>query len=920
MCQYLQTYLAADGATVRMVRCTNKSQGNHSSGYPWWQMAAYVWLQNVGYPCSVYASYTGDCTTGTGASESNDDIRSRPLASDYDNSNIYVSVHTNGYTGDCTGSCPTGTETYYDNSTEHAPWGAISQTLANNINSSIMSAITANVDSTWTCHGTCVKDSAGNYGEIRIPDRAATLTELAFHDTCDRDADANHLNSNFFRSAAMWGIYKGICQYFGTSPTWDFYSDEYVSDTIPTAMTAGQSYNVSITFRNRGVLWTTAKGFRLGAVGDSDPFTSFNRVDISGEVGPGSTYTFSFTMVAPAQGTYTTDWRMVRDGYTWFGATLTKQVNVSGGGPQPPAITQHPNNQTIPPYGTASFTVQATGDAPLSYQWQKDGSNLSDGGRISGATTATLQILNADAADQGSYRCIVSNPYGSAISNSASLTLAPAVFIVESRSGGQNYANYSEVGTWADSTAKSTAPGVTAGIGSRVAYISTAGRDARSSFTPLVTGTYEVAATWPSSTNTPQSCHYIVAHAGGAVDVYLDQNNNTNPGGSTRWNSLGQYTFNAGTAYLVTLTTTGSTQGSGGTALRSDAIRWEFRSGVEPPTITQQPAARNVCPGGTATFTVAATGSGTLTYQWQRNGVNLSNGGNISGALTPTLTVANVSVGDAADYRCAVSNAGGRTDSNPAALTIRAATEILAHPSPLTVCAGDAAQFTVTAAGDGTLTYQWQKDGANLSDGANISGTRTATLRIDPAGASDAATYRCVVTAGCGSVTSDGAGLTVRARTTITHQPQSQNVCAGATVSFSVEASGEGTLQYQWQKDGSDIEGATAATLQIAPAGSAAIGVYRCAVTGDCGTVLSDEAALTVTLYVADFDEDCDTDLADFAKLQACFNGPNQPAKPGCEVAADLDGDADVDLADFARFQACFNGPNRAPKPDCPTK
>lgn len=63
----------------------------------------------------------------------------------------------------------------------------------------------------------------------------------------------------------------------------------------------------------------------------------------------------------------------------------------------------------------------------------------------------------------------------------------------------------------------------------------------------------------------------------------------------------------------------------------------------------------------------------------------------------------------------------------------------------------------------------------------------------------------------------------------------------------------------------------------------------------------------------ADFDQDGDVDLADFAHFRTCFNGPNRsPARPGCGDA-DLDGDLDVDLADFSRFRTCFNGPNHPP-------
>lgn len=81
-------------------------------------------------------------------------------------------------------------------------------------------------------------------------------------------------------------------------------------------------------------------------------------------------------------------------------------------------------------------------------------------------------------------------------------------------------------------------------------------------------------------------------------------------------------------------------------------------------------------------------------------------------------------------------------------------------------------------------------------------------------------------------------------------------------------------------------------------------------VAGQSGTV----TLLRWASVAADFDDDGDVDLTDFAHLQACFNGPNRPyAMDGC-VDADLDRDADVDVADFGKFQGCFNGPNRLPK------
>ena len=94
--------------------------------------------------------------------------------------------------------------------------------------------------------------------------------------------------------------------------------------------------------------------------------------------------------------------------------------------PVPPAITTQPTSQTVTAGETATFTVAATGDMPLTYQWKKDGVALTDGGSIGGAATATLTISYAQAADAGSYTVVVSNAAGSATSNAATLTVNAA--------------------------------------------------------------------------------------------------------------------------------------------------------------------------------------------------------------------------------------------------------------------------------------------------------------------------------------------------------------------------------------------------------------------------------------------------------------------------------------------------------------
>jgi Tol biopolymer transport system component len=91
----------------------------------------------------------------------------------------------------------------------------------------------------------------------------------------------------------------------------------------------------------------------------------------------------------------------------------------------PPVINQHPTNQNVAWAGTASFAVQAAGEGTLSYRWQKDSADLSNGGHYSGVTSAALTVVSATSQEAGAYRCVVSNAYGSTPSDTAVLTVSP---------------------------------------------------------------------------------------------------------------------------------------------------------------------------------------------------------------------------------------------------------------------------------------------------------------------------------------------------------------------------------------------------------------------------------------------------------------------------------------------------------------
>ncbi|MBE0544619.1 MAG: immunoglobulin domain-containing protein [Verrucomicrobia bacterium] len=88
------------------------------------------------------------------------------------------------------------------------------------------------------------------------------------------------------------------------------------------------------------------------------------------------------------------------------------------------------------------------------------------------------------------------------------------------------------------------------------------------------------------------------------------------------------------------------------------------------PAITGQPANQRVVFGETATFSVVASGSSALSYQWQRYETNLVNGGNISGATSATLTVSNAQADDATSYNVTVSSTAGSIDSQSVRLRV----------------------------------------------------------------------------------------------------------------------------------------------------------------------------------------------------------------------------------------------------------
>jgi hypothetical protein len=189
---------------------------------------------------------------------------------------------------------------------------------------------------------------------------------------------------------------------------------------------------------------------------------------------------------------------------------------------------------------------------------------------------------------------------------------------------------------------------------------------------------------------------------------------------------------------------------------------------IVPPAITTQPSSQTANQGANASFSVVATGSAPLTYQWQTIGVNVGNGGIVSGATSSTLTLTGVTPSWALNYRVIISNAAGSVTSSPAAtLTVIVPPAITTQPSSQTVNLGANASFSVVATGSAPLTYQWQTNGVNVSNGGIVTGATSSTLTLTGVTANWALNYRVIISNAAGSVTSSPVTLTLNSPSTL---------------------------------------------------------------------------------------------------------------------------------------------------------
>ncbi|MCK6648742.1 MAG: PKD domain-containing protein, partial [Bacteroidia bacterium] len=498
-------------------------------------------------------------------------------------------------------------------------------------------------------------------------------------------------------------------------------------------------------------------------------------------------------------------------------------------------ISSDPTDKVVCELSGTTFNAGISGTT-LGLQWQEDqGSgfvDLSNGGIYSGVNTTTLSISNIPLSMNGYKFRLVASACSPVTSNFATLTVnAPPVIV------SQPVAN---IGYCMPNTDPISMSLLVSGTGVTYQW---QGYIGSSTYTDLSDGTVAPATFIAGGT-----------YSGASTDA-LTINSPTPNTASATDPSLYKCVVSAGGCVVV-----------------SSLVTVRF---YNTPSISSQPVDATKCSGSTGNvvfgISLSSVASG-ITYQWQEDAgagfANVTNGGMYSGATSQNLTLAGASVMPSMNgykYRCVVGACSPAVVSDEAILNVDEMPIITSQPQALTLCEGMDANFLLNATGN-NLTYQWQEQVTcctfnNLSNTGIYSGVNSDELLISPSSTSmNSYRYRCVVSSGSCSTTSNQPLLTVRTLPAFVMNPLDKVICEGGNTTMTASASNSYGA-YQWQvdqfglgvftnlTDNSIYSGTNTSALSITGATGSMNGyIYRC-VAGSCfPEVFSNSATLTVNV------------------------------------------------------------------------
>ena len=473
------------------------------------------------------------------------------------------------------------------------------------------------------------------------------------------------------------------------------------------------------------------------------------------------------------------------------------------GSPQgaPPNITNQPKSQTVNAGSNAIFTVGAIGTPALFYQWQENGTNISDGPNLTGTITATLTIVDASVIDAANYTVVVSNSAGTLTSSIAALSINQEIGLIPAQNVFQ--------GLSLTNTSNKTYP--TAHLGPALLSDNLWGLSSSLLETGQVTMNYSPNQGLLSNSITLGQMNMTGGVAGYPEIQYGFSPNSSNysdPGGTTLFPmKLGNLThfedsggFWSVVNYLITpapppnpvdftydIWITSNNAPTGISSTTVELMIWLYENNLTPiggtPRIMglllpclvkgQQEslpfdvyASTNPTTNGVTVSFVLETplsdGSigidlskitsllGSELQSWYNNSAWTQN--SLNDYYVLDVELGSEFKGDllfAANYGWSVSNYFFLYTVVPSE-----APQIMQAPESLTVMPSTNVTFTVAASGATPLYYQWQRNGRNAVNGGSISGATSSALAIANVQANSDGNYTVVVTNSFGSVTS----------------------------------------------------------------------------------------------------------------------------------------------------------------------